>query len=174
VDVQPEDQLAAGRILHLLHDPAVMLTVGDQLVFVMRERMRSRRGEHEPVLLDDCFQVPAQPLKLHRRVADRRADRGLPLDLGLKDLARRTRRELALVVGVEDRVRPLHKIERLGVEQHVLLLDPQRVRLRGAKAVLRNARAGGRSHARPPFTKRITPSLPCRIGDATEGRVVFC
>ena len=123
MDVQPEDQLAAGGVLHLVHDPAVAVAVGDELVFVVRERMRARGGEHEPVLVDDFFQVPAKPPKLGCCLADRRADRGLPLDLGLEDLARSACRELALVVGVKDRVRPLHEVECLGVEQHVLLLD---------------------------------------------------
>ena len=39
VDVQPEDQLAAGRVLHLLDDPAIARPVGENLILVASERM---------------------------------------------------------------------------------------------------------------------------------------
>src|SRR5262249_34389736 len=48
----------------------------------------------------------------------------------------------------EHRVDVLDEVQRLGVEQHVLLLDAQRVRLALAEGVVEDAAAGGEALAR--------------------------
>ena len=57
---------------------------------------------------------------------------------------------LELVPGhrLEHRVDVLHEVERLGVEEHVLLLDAERVRLALAELVVEDAAAGGEALAR--------------------------
>jgi hypothetical protein len=76
--------------LHGLDDPAVALAIAQDLILVAREGMRARRGQHEPLAGNDLSQVVAQPPQLFARLADRGADRRLPLDLRLEDLAART------------------------------------------------------------------------------------
>ena len=76
MDVQPEDQLAAGRILHLLDDPAIARPVGENLILVASERMSACRGEHEPLLADERVQVAALPPQLDRRLVDRQRRSG--------------------------------------------------------------------------------------------------
>ena len=115
----------------------------------------------------------ALPPQLGCRLGDRQADRGLPLDLGLEDLAGRARRELVVVVGLEDRVCPLGEGKRLGIEKHVLLLEAERVWLRRTEVVFCDVRAAGCSHAASPFAERIAVPVPCGIGEATAGPFGF-
>ena len=89
--------------------------------------------------MNDLCKMLAEPQEFTGRLVKRRTDRSPSLDLGLEDLTCRAHREFALAVGVEDRVCALNQIERRGIQQHELLLDAQRVGLRGAETVLRDA-----------------------------------
>ena len=96
VDVEAEDQLPAGGILHLLDDPLVAGPVRDQLVLVAGKRVRPGRGEHEPLLADGRLEVrreaaAAPPL---RRRWSRRPASGLrsPTGTARSSCGRRTRR----------------------------------------------------------------------------------
>lgn len=115
VDVQPEDQLAARRVLHGIDDAAVARLVGELLVFVIGERVRACRAEHEPGIVHELLQAEAELAQLGLRRGDRFADGRLDFDLRLKELgADRTTREGAAARGGEDCGRTLHEVERGG------------------------------------------------------------
>ena len=63
--------------------------------------------------------------------------------------------QLVTVDRGEHRLDVLHEVERLGVEQHVLLLDPERVRRPGAEAMLEHAAAVGGALARDRRRDRL-------------------
>src|SRR5439155_26098243 len=77
------------------------------------------------------------------------ADGRCDLEHRLHQLRVDPRLELA-VVGhpSEHRVDVLHEVTRLRVEEHVLLLDAERVRVARSEAVLEDARLVGRLHGR--------------------------
>ena len=74
---------------------------------------------------------------VRRRVADRRRD----LEHRLHELGVDARLELVAGDGGEHRVDVLDEVERLAVEEHVLLLDAERVRVALAEGVVEDAAA---------------------------------
>ena len=148
VHVQPEDQLAPRDVLHLVDEVVVAVARGDALALEEAERMRARRADAQPLLLRDRRDVlpelPQRALDVRRRAAHRRRD----LEHRLHQLRVDVRLELVSRDRVEHGVDVLHEVERLGVEQHVLLLDAERVRLALAELVVEHAAARGEALAR--------------------------
>jgi hypothetical protein len=143
VDVQPEDQLATRDVLQLVDEVPVAVARGDALALEEAERMGPGGADAQPAVRGEADHVRAQPpqlvLDLGRRPADRRRD----LEHGLHQL--RVDLLLELVPGGrgEHGLDVLDEVECLAVEQHVLLLDPERVRLAVAEVVVEHAAAGG-------------------------------
>ncbi len=148
VHVHAEDQLATGDVLELVDERAVAVARGDPLPLEQAERVRAGRADPELLPPGHLGHVGAQPPQLavhvRRRVADGRGD----LEHGLHELRRDALDELLLVDPREHRVDVLHEVERLRVEEHVLLLDAQREGVALAVAVLEDAAAGGEALAR--------------------------
>ena len=95
--------------------------------------------------LGDVAPQPAQlAVDVGRRLADRRRD----LEHRLHQLRADALVELAVLRGREHRVHVLDEVERLRVEEHVLLLDPERERLGRAEAVVEHAPSLGEALAR--------------------------
>ena len=150
VDVQPEDQLAPRDVLELVDEMPVAVASSDALALEQRERVRPGRADAHALLGGDAGHVGAQlaqlVVDLGRRAADRRGD----LEHGLHQLGVDARLELVALGRGEHGLDVLDEVERLAVEQHVLLLDAERVGLAGAEVVvehaaaLREARAGDR------------------------------
>src|SRR6185437_16778940 len=115
---------------------------GDPLRLEERERMRAGRADSKALLPRDVRDVAAdaEQLLLHarRRVADRRGH----LEHRLHELGVDPRLELVARDRGEHGVDVLDEVVRLAVEQHVLLLDPQRVRVARAEGVVEHAAAG--------------------------------
>ena len=150
VDVQAEDQLAPCDVLELVDEVPVAVARSDALALEQRERVRPGRADAHALLGGEaghvCPQLAQLAVDLRRRAADRRRD----LEHGLHQLRVDPLLELVSAGRGEDRLHVLDEVERLAVEQHVLLLDAERVRLAGAEVVvehaaaLREARAGDR------------------------------
>src|SRR5215472_8927477 len=142
MDVQPEDQLAPRDVLHLVDHRPVAVLGRDPLPLEEREGMRSGRAHSQPLLARDVRDVApdAQELLPHsrRRVADGRRH----LEHGLHQLGVDPRLELVAGDRGEHRVDVLDEIEGLAVEEHVLLLDSERVRVARAEGVVEDAAAG--------------------------------
>ena len=141
MDVHAEDQLAPRDVLHLVDELPVAVLGGDPLALEEAERMRAGGGEAAALLARDLGDVGAQlaqaGVDLGRIAADGRRD----LEHRLHQLGVDPRLELAVVGDArEHRVDVLHEVPRLGIEQHVLLLDPERVRSSGAEAMVEYAR----------------------------------
>jgi hypothetical protein len=178
VDVQPEDQLAAGDVLELVDEMPVAIARGDPLALEERERMRPRGADTQPTLRCEADHVRAQLpqllLDLGRRPADRRRD----LEDGLHQLGVDLLLELVARGGGEHGLDVLDEVERLAVEQHVLLLDSERVRLALAEVVVDDAApaanppcmmSGGKICfvTRPPPRARSRGASGGRAGAAT-------
>ena len=142
VDVEPEDQLAAGDVLHLVDEGAVAVARGDPLALEEAERVRPGRAHPQAVLARDLLDGRPEAAKLAVGLG------GGPAD-GRRDLERRLQLRLhpGLVLVADERgqhrVDPLDEVEALAVQQHVLLLDAERVRLALPELVLEDAAPGG-------------------------------
>ena len=140
VHVHPEDQLASRDVLQLVDELAVPVARRDALALEEAERVRA--GAADPAALrprelsDVAAQLRERPHDVGRSPADRRRH----LEHGLHQLGV----DLILVVAVgrgrEHRVDVLDEIPGLGVEQLVLLLDAERVRVALAERVVEHAR----------------------------------
>ena len=95
-----------------------------------------------------CVTRRAQLAELVVDVGDVLADRRRDLEHGLHQLGPDDRLELAALDRRQDRVDVLHEVERRRVEQHVLLLDAERVRIALAEGVLVDAAVRGQALAR--------------------------
>ena len=87
--------------------------------------------------------------QLFRHLGGGVTDRCCDLQHGLHQLRIDARLELVPRDRGEHGVDVLHEVERLAVEQHVLLLDAQRVRIALAKRVLQDTHAGPEPCALP-------------------------
>ncbi len=142
VHVQAEDQLAPRDVLELVDEVAVAVSGGDALALEEAEGMRAGRADAQPLLLCDSRHVHPQ---LPERVVDvggRPADGRRNLEYRLHQL--RVDVGLELVAGDcgEHGVDVLDEVERLGVKEHVLLLDAERVRIALAEGVVEHAASG--------------------------------
>ena len=129
VDVHPEDELAPGDVLELVHELVVAVARGDPLALEQAERMRPGGADAQALLRGELGHVAAQAPELAVHVGGRVADGRRDLEHGLHELGRDPRHELLLVDAREHRVDVLDEVERLGVEEHVLLLDAERERV---------------------------------------------
>ncbi len=170
VDVHAEDQLAPRDVLHLVDERAIAVLRRDSLRLEERERMRAGRAHAHVLLPRDVGDVApdAQQLLPHarRRVADRRGD----LEDRLHQLGVDPRLELVARDRLEHRVDVLDEVERLAVEQHVLLLDAERVRVALAELVIEHAsarrevRALARDRGRDQRIAHAVTISPCFAG----------
>src|SRR5439155_21865170 len=92
----------------------------------------------------DVGDIGAQAAKLGLDVAGGATDRSRDLDHRLHQLRPYALGELAVLDGGQHRVHVLDEVEALGVEEHVLLLDPEREGRRRAELVVENASALGK------------------------------
>src|SRR5207244_3630895 len=119
----------------------------DPLALEEAERVCPRRADAHALLARDPRHVGAQlpelVLDLSRRAADGRRD----LEHGLHQLRVDAPLILAAVSGFEDGLDVLDEVERLAVEQHVLLLDAERVRVALAEGMVEHAAAGREARA---------------------------
>ena len=95
-----------------------------------------------PLLARDAADVAADLAQLLRDLGRRMADGRRDLEHGLHQLRVDDRLELVPGDRGEHGVDVLHEVERLGVEEHVLLLDAERVRVALAERVVEDAAAG--------------------------------
>src|SRR5262249_7325526 len=148
VHVQPEDQLAPRHVLHLVDEVAVAVARGDALALEETERMRAGRADAKPLLLRDARHVAAELPQGLADVGRCSADGGRDLEHRLHQLRVHVRLELVAGHRLEHGVDVLDEVERLRVEEHVLLLDAERVRLALTELVVQDAAAGREALAR--------------------------
>ena len=141
--VHPEHQLAAGHVLEHVDQHPVAVAGGDLLVLEQRERVRARRAEAHPARAGALAGVAAQRAKVGVRLVDVLADDGARLEHALHQLRLEPVGELAAGGVVEQRLDAAGEVERVGVEEHVLLLHADRQRRPGAELVVEHARPGG-------------------------------
>ena len=161
VHVHAEDQLAPGDVLQLVDEGAVPVARGDALSLEERERMRAGRAEAAAFCARDVRDVAAQLRQRAHHVGRSAADGRRHLEHRLHQLGVEAALMLASLDGREHRVDVLHEIPRLGVEQHVLLLDAERVRVALAELVVEHARVA----------RRLFRASPCRVIDG--GKICF-
>ena len=141
--VHAEDQLAARDVLQLVDERAVAVLGGDALTLEEAEGVRTRRGETAALLAGDLGDVRAQRTQVVGHLGGRMAHRSRDLEHRLHQLGIDARLELAVVGDArEHRVDVLHEVPGLWIEEHVLLLDAQRVRVAAAELVVEDARFG--------------------------------
>ena len=113
-------------------------------------------------------------------VGGRPADRGRDLEHRLHELRIHLRLELVADDGREKRVDVLHEVEGLGVEQHVLLLDAERVRIAFSECMVEDAAAFGEASSRDArgvdllHGLRSIERLWTRFKSSTPGRPRTC
>ena len=129
VHVHAEDQLAARDVLQLVDELAVAVARRDPLALEEPERMRAGRAEAAALGARDLRDVPAQLRERLHDVAGGAADRRRHLEHRLHQLRVDAFLVLAVLDGREHRVDVLHEVPGLGIEEHVLLLDAERVRV---------------------------------------------
>src|SRR5690348_17328503 len=143
VDVHPEDQLAPRDVLELVDERPIPVLRGDALAFEERERMRPGGADAHVSLARDLADVSTQSPELRCDVAGGVADRGRDLEHRLHQLRVDARLQLVPSDRGEHRVDVLDEVEGLAVEQHVLLLDAERVCVALAERVVEDASALG-------------------------------
>ena len=148
MNVHPEDQLAPGDVLELVDEVAVAVARRDPLPLEERERMRARGADPQALLAPDARHVGAQLQQLALDVARRPADGRRDLEHRLHQLGVDPRLELVPADRLQHRVDVLDEVEGLAVEEHVLLLDAERVRVGLAERVVEHAAALDRALAR--------------------------
>ena len=144
VHVHAEDQLAPGDVLELVDEVPVAVAGGDPLPLEEAERVRPRRADAQALLASDLAHVGAQLQELALDVAGGAADRRRDLQHRLHQLGVDARLELVARDRLQHGVDVLDEVERLAVEEHVLLLDAERVRVGAAERVVEDAAARAR------------------------------
>jgi hypothetical protein len=147
VNVHPEDQLAPRDVLHLVDQRAVAVSRGDPLSLEQAERMRTRAADAHALLSRDIADVATDPAELLRDFTGVPTDRRCDLEDGLHQLGVDHRFELVARHRGEHRFDVLNEVERLAVEQHVLLLDAERVLVALAEGVIEHAAAAREARA---------------------------
>src|SRR5579875_2571106 len=147
VHVHPEDQLAAGDVLHLVGERPVAVARRDPLPLEEREGVGAGRADPQALAPRHVRDVAADAQELLPYAGRRVADRGRHLEHRLHQLGVEVRLELVPGRRGEHGVDVLDEVERLAVEEHVLLLHPQRVGVARAEGVLEHAAAGREAHA---------------------------
>src|SRR5262249_36607399 len=139
VDVHPEDELAPSDVLHLVDERVVPVLRRDPLTLEEAERMRARRADARPALGRDLRDVCTEACQPAHDVARVPADRRRDLDDGLHELRVDASLELVPAHCGEHRVDVLDEVERLRVEELVLLLHAERVRIAAPEGVVEHA-----------------------------------
>ena len=185
VDVHAEDQLAPGDVLQLVDEVAVPVARSDPLALEERERVRPGGADAQALLVRDLADVAAELQQLVHHVGRGLADGRRDLEHRLHQLGVDPLLELVAGDRGEHGVDVLHEVERLAVEQHVLLLDAERVRVALPELVVedaaarREALAGDRRgidllHGRTASTSISTNqrgSMSCAITVVFTGRI---
>ena len=140
--VHAEDQLAPGDVLELVDEVPVAVARGDPLALEEAERVRAGRADAQALLARDSGHVRAQLQQFTLDVAGVAADRRRDLEHRLHQLGVDPRLQLMAGDRLQHGVDVLDEIERLAVEEHVLLLDPERVRVGLAERVVEDAAPG--------------------------------
>ena len=140
VDVHAEDELAPRDVLELVDERVVAVLRGDPLALEEAERVRARRADAEALVAGDVADVTAERRELAHDVARGAADGCRDLEDGLHQLGVQPARELVALDRVEHHLDVLDEVETLRVEEHVLLLDAERVRVAGAEPVVEDTR----------------------------------
>ena len=139
VNVHPEDELAAGDVLHLVDQRPVAVIRRDALPLEEAERVRPGRADAHAALARDLGHVRAQLHELALDVSGVPAYGRRDLDHRLHELRVHPQARFVPADGREHRLDVLDEVERLAVEQLVLLLDPERVRVARAELVVVDA-----------------------------------
>ncbi len=139
VHVHPEDELAPRDVLQLVDQRAVAVLRGDPLALEEAERMRARGADARALLARDLGDVPAERRQPAHHVAGVVAHGRRDLEHGLHELGVDPRLELVARDRGEHRLDVLDEIERLRVEELVLLLDAERVRVTRPELVVEDA-----------------------------------
>ena len=138
--VHAEDQLAARDVLQLVDEGAVPVPGGDPLALEEAEGMRSRGRKAAAFLARDLCDVRAQRAQVVGDFAGGAADRRRDLEHRLHQLGIDPRLELGVVADArKHRVDVLHEIPRLGIEEHVFLLDAERIGVAAPELVVEDA-----------------------------------
>ena len=111
MDVQPEDELAAGHVLHLVDERAVPVAGRDPLGLEEAERMRPRRPDAQRLLARDGRDVLAELAQLAVDLRCVGAHRRRDLQHRLHQLGLHLRLELVAGDRGQERVDVLHEIE---------------------------------------------------------------
>src|SRR5579864_3023296 len=143
VHVHPEDQLAPRDVLQLVDEGAVAVLGRDALPLEQRERMGAGGADAHSAPACDLAHVAAQAAQLCGDVRRCAADGSGDLEHRLHELGIDARLELVAGDGGEHGVDVLHEVEALAVEQHVLLLDAERVRVALSEGMVEHASAYG-------------------------------
>ena len=124
VDVQPEDDLLARDEPQRLHQVAVARRARDQLVLPARDRVRAGGADAQALRLGGVANLTPQRAQRGARLAHVRARLGRDLEHGLQQL----RLDLAVGRVLEQVVDRVDQRVAVRIEDHQLLLDPDRVR----------------------------------------------
>ena len=139
VHVHAEDELAPRDVLELVDERAVAVARRDPLALEQAERVRPRGADAQAASAGDVAHGLPQRAQRGLGLADVLADRRRDLDCGLHQLGVDLLLVLVAEQIAEDGVDVLDEVERLGIEQHVLLLDAERVRVARPELVLDDA-----------------------------------
>src|SRR5439155_10403631 len=148
VDVHAEDELAPGHVLELVDERPVAVSGSDPLALEQAERVRARGADAQPLRACHAADVSAELAELLVYVGRGAADGCGDLEHRLHQLGVHLRLELVTLDRREHRVDVLDEVEGLAVEDHVLLLDTERVRVAGAEAMVEHAAGVEGSFAR--------------------------
>jgi hypothetical protein len=127
VDVHAEDELLPRDEPQGVHEVVVARPAHDALVLPHRERVRSRRADRQPLGLRGGADPSPQSAQLVAGLARVRARVRRDLEHRLHELGL----DLAFGAVLEELLDRVGELERLPVDDHELLLDAQRVALRG-------------------------------------------
>jgi hypothetical protein len=128
VDVEPVDALSARRDARVLHELAVARVVRDLLLLRRADRVRARGRDAESVLLGRLRGAAAKLDERFDGLRNRARDRRRQLHDGREELRLHLAGETERPRVADDCVDGGLEEERLGVEDHHLLLDPDRER----------------------------------------------
>ncbi len=141
VHVHAEHQLAPRHVLQLLEQVAVPVARRDALVLGQRERVRRRAADAQAERVERVRQAAPDGGQVAAGVVDVAADAGRHLGGRLEQLGRHARRPRLVGQGRQHVVDAAAELERLRIEEHVLLLDAHRQRCAGAVLVVEHAQA---------------------------------
>ncbi len=123
MNVQTEQQLLTGDEAQRRHEVAVAVASDDPLVLPHRERVGARRADPQPALTRDLDHLRTQRPQLPRRFGHVHTRIGADLEHRLHQL----RFDLAVGSVLKQALDRVDEVIALGIDDHQLLLDAQRV-----------------------------------------------